>query len=210
MIPPLSLTDALRGELLAGSIRPGETLSQNALAARFGVSRIPVRDALQALAGEGLVELGPRGARAISLSRDEVGEIYELRLMLECDLLRRAAARMDRPTIEAIDRVRRKSDIDAATPQWAASDWAFHQALYAPAGRTRHMALVEGLRRTCQLHVGAYAAMPQATARWLDDHRTIVEHLAAGEPVAAVDALARHIEEAGRHLAARMETAAPD
>lgn len=199
------LIDLLRAELLAGAIKPGEMLSQNSLADRFGVSRIPVRDALQALAGEGLVELGPRGARAVCLTVAEVREIYDMRLMLEADLLRRAATRMDDARLEAIDRVRRKSDIDAATPQWAASDWAFHQALYAPAGRARQMRIVEGLRRTCQLHVGAYAAMPQATARWLDDHRAILERLQSGDAAGAVDSLEAHLMAAARHLCARME-----
>src|SRR5689334_2569693 len=74
-VTPESIATALRGELMAGVLRPGAELSQVDLADRFGVSRIPVRDALRILAGEGLVEIElNRGAKAISLTPDQVRE----------------------------------------------------------------------------------------------------------------------------------------
>ena len=85
------IATTLRADILAGRITPGEALQQEDLAARFGVSRIPVRDALQQLAAARLVEVVPgRGARVVRLTRDELVEVFELRRLLECNLVGRA------------------------------------------------------------------------------------------------------------------------
>jgi DNA-binding GntR family transcriptional regulator len=202
---PETIASELRGELMAGVLRPGTDLSQVELAQRFGVSRIPVRDALRILAGEGLVEIeANRGAKTISLTPDEVREIYDLRILLECDCLQRAAAVMTPADLEEIDRVRLKSNLDAGGPAWADGDWAFHRAIYALAGRRRQLAMIEALRRTCVLFVSAYATMPSKKPRWLGEHEAMVKHLRKGETEQAVLTLEEHLEGAASHLLAHM------
>ncbi|MFC4526734.1 GntR family transcriptional regulator [Dyella halodurans] len=202
---PETIARELRGELMAGVLRPGTDLSQVELAQRFGVSRIPIRDALRILAGEGLVEIeANRGARAISLTPDEVREIYDLRTLLECDCLRRAAAAMTPAALEEIERVRLKSDLDAVGAEWADGDWAFHRTIYQFAGRRRQLVMIEALRRTCLLFVSAYATMPTKTPRWLGEHDDIVRHLRRGETEQAVLGLKGHLEGAATHLLAHM------
>lgn len=205
-VTPQSIAATLRAELMAGTLRPGDDLSQVALADRFGVSRIPVRDALRILAGEGLIEMeANRSARAISLSPAEVREVYDLRILLECDALRRAAPSMTPTTLAGIERVRLKSDLDAGGPGWADGDWEFHRALYQPAARPRQLALIESLRRTCRLHVAAHASMPTMKPRWLSDHRRIMTHLRREETEQAIRALHDHLEAAAGHLLRRLE-----
>lgn len=206
---PDRIAAALRAELMAGTLRPGDDLPQVALSDRFGVSRIPIRDALRILAGEGLIAIeANRGARVIALTPDEVREVYDLRGLLEGDCLRRAAAHLAPADLEEIDRVRRKSDLDAATPDWSAGDWAFHQAIYRRAGRPRQLAMIEGLRRTCQLFIGAYVTMPARRPRWLDEHRQILDHLRRNEPESAAAILQAHLDAAAAHLLERMTGAA--
>ncbi|MBO1908753.1 GntR family transcriptional regulator [Microvirga sp. 3-52] len=204
---PEIIAAELRAELMAGTLRPGAELSQVVLAERFGVSRIPVRDALRILAGEGLVKVeANRGAKAIDLTPVEVREIYDLRVLLECDCLRRAAAMLTPAALTEIERVRRKSDLDAGTPGWAASDWGFHRAIYQRAQRPKQLEMIEMLRWTCQLHVSAYSSMPAKNPRWLNDHRTILEHLQKEQAECAVFALQEHLEAAAQHLLERMTT----
>lgn len=202
---PDEIAAELRADLLSGRLRPGAELQQTDLAERFAVSRIPIRDALRALAADGLVTIkSGRGASVVMLSAAEVEELYDLRILLECDCLDRATKVMTSTEIEAIDRLRKKADLDAATPAWADSDWAFHEALYRPAARPRQLALIHTLRQTCRMLAAAHAALPTARAQWLDHHKHIVDQLRDGNAAAAVSTLRRHIEGARDHLLAAM------
>ena len=94
-IPRQSLSAAvlerLREKILTGELREGEQLRQEAIAAEFEISRIPVREALSHLAAEGLVTIiANRGAVVTSLSPEEIVETFETRAVLECHMLRKA------------------------------------------------------------------------------------------------------------------------
>lgn len=201
----MTLTETLRHEILTGLQRPGALLLQTELAARFGISRIPVRDALQRLAADRLVTVIPgKGARVIALSRAELTEVYDLRILLETDLLHRAARLATaEDKAEALHQLQ-KSNLEAGRPGWAAGDWAFHAALYAPAGRPRHLALIQELRQTCALHAAQYDSLISQTDQWLDDHASLHRLWAAGQASAAAALLSEHIEAARDLLLAQM------
>lgn len=208
-MPSKTLVTRLRDAILSGGLRPGAPLSQVQIAADYGVSRIPVRDALQALAGEGLVVIGAnQRARVLSLSPDEVQEIYDLRILLECDILLRAAARLTPDDLADLDRVRGEAEARSAGRDWSDGDWAFHRALYAHAGRPRQLAMIESLRRACRLFISAHETMPRRRRRWLQDHVAILRSLERGDPAAAAEALRDHLRAAGDHLIAVMRKTA--
>ncbi len=97
-----TLVDALREAILTGRYAPGARLVQDDLAAAFGVSRIPLREALRRLEGEGLVVISPnRGAIVRPLAPKDVVDLYDLRLALESLAIRRAAERF--ADLRAID-----------------------------------------------------------------------------------------------------------
>lgn len=84
------VTTALRQRILSGDLAPGEVLRQEALADELGVSRVPVREAITRLTGEGLLTKVPhKGAYVAELSIEEVQETFEIRLRLEPWLFRR-------------------------------------------------------------------------------------------------------------------------
>src|SRR5438046_9746227 len=92
---PDLIAESLRDEILRGEIPPGQPLRQEELAERFGVSRLPVRDALLRLEAQGLVHVYPnRGAFVISLTSNEVREVYEMMILLEGYILDRAVQRL--------------------------------------------------------------------------------------------------------------------
>jgi DNA-binding GntR family transcriptional regulator len=209
-MPADDIAAEIRAALMRGEVKPGTLLSQVNLAERFGVSRIPIRDALHVLAGEGLLEIERnRGARAIGLGPAAVEEIYSLRIMLECDLMSRACEQMTGHALAAIERARRHADVDAATPTWGAADWKFHKAIYEVAGRPRQLAIVEALRRTCQMSIAQYPALPRRRSVWLEGHRQMVEGLKAGDRASCVDALREHLDAAAGNLQALMRESAP-
>lgn len=197
----MALSDTLRKEILAGRLPPGTMLSQTELAGRFGVSRIPVRDALQQLAAERLVIVLPgKGAQVIELTNDELAEIYDLRRLLECDLLRHAIEKAGRKDHAEAEYALRKSSLEAGRPGWADGDWLFHATLYAPAGRKKQLAIVEELRRSCVMHATQYGRLAEETPAWLDHHENIFRAFVEGHTENAVRCLEQHIEAARSFL----------
>lgn len=202
---PETIAAALRADILSGETKPGTLLRQEDLAARFSMSRIPVRDALRLLEAEGLVTIATnRGAQVVQFSKDEVAEIYHLRILLECDCLGAAMARMTDADLDRIERIRQRAEIDAATPEWNDSDWAFHEALYRPSLHARQIEMIRSLRTTSDLYAAAHQALPKERKRWLADHRAIVAACRARRSADAVAALRSHLTAARDFVLGRM------
>jgi DNA-binding GntR family transcriptional regulator len=203
---PETIAAALRADILSGATRPGTLLRQEDIAGRFAMSRIPVRDALRLLEAEGLVTIATnRGAQVSRLSLSEVAEIYHLRRLLECDCLALAIPRMGETELDRIERIRQRAEIDAATPDWNAGDWSFHEALYRPSGHDRQIEMIRGLRTTSDLYAAAHHALPKQRKRWLSDHRAIVAACREGRTADAVATLGSHLAAARDFVLEHME-----
>jgi DNA-binding GntR family transcriptional regulator len=197
----MSVAEELKMEILRGLLPPGTLLSQTELAARFGMSRIPVRDALQQLASEKLVALVPgKGAQVIELNQQELSHVFDLRILLECDLLRHAMAAANEAHFAEIEYALRKSSLEAGRAEWIQGDWMFHLTLYAPAGRQRQVVMIEELRRYCIIYSARYEKLVDETPTWLSDHEEIVRAYAEKRIDDAVNQLRSHIDGARRCL----------
>ncbi|WP_420339102.1 GntR family transcriptional regulator [Roseibium sp.] len=195
------IADSLHADIIAGRYRPGAELKQGEIAKRFQVSRIPIRDALQLLAARGLIDLVPnRRARVISLTRDEIREVYDIRILLECNCLAVAIDQIRDTDLERISAAFRHSSIDAETASWSDGDWAFHKALYLPSGKARQIGMIDQLRQTCRIHISGYGILPFQTAQWLKDHQDIVDACHMRDRDKATRVLKLHIEAAGETL----------
>ena len=127
------------------------------------------------------------------MSRGEVAEIYHLRRLLECDCLALAIPRMGELELDSIERIRQRAEIDAATLEWSAGDWTFHEALYRPSGNDRQIEIIKGLRTTSDLYAAAHRALPKQRKRWLADHRAIVAACREGRTADALATLGSHL-----------------
>ena len=208
---PDLIAESLRDEILRGEIPAGQPLRQEELAERFGVSRLPVRDALLRLEAQGLVHVFPnRGAFVISLSADEVREIYEMRILLEGDLLERAVPRIGEEDWRRIETANAESVRTADGPEWVEGDWKFHRALYEPAGRPRQLATIEQLRGTVARFWTVRSALPDRAAEWLTDHDAIIEACRARASVAARRRLEGHLTRVMELVLARIDDSSKD
>ena len=202
---PDLIAETLRDEILRGEVAPGQALRQEELAGRFGVSRLPVRDALLRLEAQGLVHVYPnRGAFVISLSADEVREIFEMRLLLEGDMIERAVPRMTPEHWRRIDAAQAESARTANTDEWAEGDWRLHRALYDAADRPRQLATIEQLRATVARYWTARDVLPSRTTEWLADHDAILAACRARASVAARRRLEEHLRRAMELVLSRM------
>ncbi len=192
----MDITTQLRTAILEGKYAPGSLLSQSSLAKEYAVSRIPIRDALLVLAADKLVEVVPgKGARIITLSATDLKEVFDLRIMLECDLLHRAIRSADDEAKAEVLYLLRRSSLEAGRPGWHQGDWDFHRALYASAERPRQLAIVDDLRKICVLQASQYASLATETQRWLRDHEAIAEAYVAGHANEGSTLLAQHLRQ---------------
>jgi DNA-binding GntR family transcriptional regulator len=160
-----SVTRVLRLAILNGALAGGSVLRQEELAKKFGVSRVPVREALLKLEGEGLVETQPRrGVVVTMLSADDFEEILEMRFSLESLAIELAAARFQpedaQAALEIVDQAAAEMR-SSKTPdlqkefesRWGDLNWEFHRRLYAPASRPRLLATIENLHQLFARHL---------------------------------------------------------
>ncbi|WP_198389283.1 GntR family transcriptional regulator [Roseovarius faecimaris] len=198
---PTDIAAQLQSEILSGALPPGAPLSQVELAARFGVSRIPVRDALALLSAEGVITAAPnRTATVLKLSAEQVEEIYHMRMLLEGDLIARAVPEMGAEELAAVDEALKRSSREAGQPGWAAGDDMFHAALYAPARRPRQAAMIEDLRRIARVQIASYGHLATKTPRWVSEHEEIVQACHAKDAREAQRLLRKHLRGARNHL----------
>ncbi len=201
-----NIAQALRAEILDGSIFPGQELRQEELAARFEVSRIPVRDALNLLARDRLISLRPnRGGKVISLGKQEVEEVYDLRVLLETNALEHSFEHIDEAALKKIRHEMMRCEFEADTSDFPIADWRFHLALYAPSERLRQIAIIRELRDVCQMHQAAYASLRASEGRWSEDHRAIVEAIEQRDLKLAKSHLKTHLQQAGACLCAALK-----
>jgi len=176
----------LRQAILTGAIEPGAHLSQDEIAGRLGVSRMPVREALGRLQAEGMVRFETyRGATVTPLSRSEAEQVYLMRIALEPSLGRLGAQKLEPADVLALERAYRA--MAAALQAGDAGAFfeqvrAFHETLYAAAGMPLVLAQVLGLRDLAQRYILRYLALPGRLAHSTDNHRLLLEAARAGRP----------------------------
>jgi len=195
-----SIADQLRDEILDGRLAAGSRLLETDLAERFGVSRGPIRDALNELARQGLAEdLPRRGTFVSSLSEHDLEEVYVLRRAIEEAAVRLAIARvsdldiasMYERLVEAEDAYGR-DDLPAA---WEA-DMAFHRTYCRMSGNGRLLTLFEGLASQTVLLMRTALATHSSLA-WTPPvglHRRIADAIRARDVDSAMRAVGEHYQ----------------
>jgi DNA-binding GntR family transcriptional regulator len=202
-----SVFDVLRDSILGRGFRPGDRLDIRALADQLGVSATPVKDAINRLAAEGLVEVRPRsGTFVAELAPDAVAETFEIRRALEClaaehvvsrltpDLIARFEAivdAMDRPVSNERDRAEHeRKNVELHTLLVEASNNRRLAELYRSLNAHLTIARIHSRRRPDE----------DRLEQERREHRAILEALASRDAAALVGALDRHIRRAGGAL----------
>jgi DNA-binding GntR family transcriptional regulator len=127
----------LRGAILSGKIKPGERLNESELARDLGLSRIPVREALQQLQQQGLVIDAPRrGKFVVNLSEEDIQKINSLRLILEGEALRLCRAKISPEGLASLANLASKMEYSREVSEIEASalDIEFHRTIWRYSG----------------------------------------------------------------------------
>jgi DNA-binding GntR family transcriptional regulator len=208
---PEAVREALRRAISSGEFAPGIQLRQDELAERFGTSRIPVREALRQLEAEGFVTFLPnRGAVVSDLSIDEVVELLEIRIALECHALRLAIPATGDLDLDEAKKILRSYDEEPDPEQWGAFNWRFHKALYAPCNRPRLLAMIEANYGHVSRFTRALVSRATGKERPQREHYQLLELCRDGEVEKAVRLLREHIVQTQKTLRSAQRQALRD
>jgi DNA-binding GntR family transcriptional regulator len=217
----------LEDEIVSGAIPQGQLLRQEHLCERFGVSRTPVREALQRLEALGLLTTLPnRGARVRSISTAELREAFMIRAELESLATAQAASRITPEDLARLDEaedqfstltVELRAQMRSGDPRdsalivgWMVANHAFHDVIYDVAALPRVEQLAKASRRT---FIGEYVwsargELDELFVRNEMQHRAIREALAAQSPDGARTLAREHVLSSGRLMEAALGLAA--
>ncbi|MEQ3550808.1 GntR family transcriptional regulator [Pseudonocardia nematodicida] len=203
------VVESLREAILAGSLKPGEALVERRIAEQLGVSKTPVREALIDLTRRGLVEfVRNRGARVRELSTADVLHVYSTRLLLEpqavADCVRHHAPGFDqrvsaaRMALDLAQQATDRSDSVGRSEQ----NRTFHQLLFSGTPNYVVVGILVDLQDVAAL--GATRFLWEASPSWRvesEQHRAILDAVAARDADAAEAALTDHITQARDRIA---------
>jgi DNA-binding GntR family transcriptional regulator len=197
------IEQALRRAIVTLELRPGERLSENEVALRFGVSRQPAREAMIALAKIGLVRVVPRGTVVVKISTRQMMQVRFTREALETAIVRRACDRFDpmyRSSIDSILAAQRKAAAGNDIAAFQEHDERFHAALAAGADAEHAWQAVVDVKchmdRVCHLTL----LNQKAVLGLIDQHETILAAIDARDADAADRAMRHHLTEILRAL----------
>lgn len=202
----------IRRAILDGTLRPGQRLTEEALARDLQISRTPVREALRVLQTEGLIESAPhQGSTVRAYATDDLEDMYELRALLEGYAARRAASRID---AEGLDKLRqsclRLKALGDATDEnvtlFVEENVFFHTTILDAAGSARLAGMVRQVFELPLVYKAYHWYSPRQKRLSEHMHEQLVHVLASGDADQAELTMRAHVSEARDVLIKHMES----
>lgn len=190
--------EELKGSVLANRLRPGDALSVPELARQMGISRSPVREAVQRLIHDGLATHVPhKGAEVSTVDLEDIRQLYTVREVMEGLAARLATERLDATRIGELrallaehERVLAADDGEQAHVEM---DVAYHRLIREVAGNPHLTAALDTIQGKAHLALHALWRSPEAPRLALEEHRRIFAAMTSGDPEAADRAAREHI-----------------
>ncbi|NOD34556.1 MULTISPECIES: GntR family transcriptional regulator [unclassified Ruegeria] len=201
---PEVIANDLRERILSGDLSEGETIRQEALAEEYDVSRMPIREALKRLNAEGLVQwANNRGGSVTKHSLSEIGEIFDLRILIEVDLFRRAIPNMTSADFARCDEILTQMEAsydENDVGKWGILNYKYHSALYAASQRKLTNELLDRINLQSDRYVRMHLSVMKQREPAKKDHRDLLQLAQEGKTDEACDVLVRHIRRTKEQL----------
>ena len=194
------VTSTLEAEILTGTLAAGTALTEQSLSVRLGVSRTPIRAALHTLAEEGLIDLVPnRGAVVVGVTREDLIDIYKIRMRLEGLASALAAERISpedlatlRESVELAEFYISRNDAEHLKEL----DTQFHAIIYRASGNRMLNKTLSELHRNIISYRKMSLSVPGRLERSVGEHREILKAIEAGDAERADSLTCAHVEAA--------------
>lgn len=196
---PDLIAEHLRLEIAAGVYEDGAALRQDEIARRFGVSKIPVREALQQLRSEGLVATyHNRGSVVVAASVEQVAEVYAMREALELLALEHALPQQTKADLLRAEGALLEIGAGKDPAEWPRLNWEFHAALYRPARMDLLLRTLESLHHSVARYLLIYLAEPAHQHASQEEHKELLNACRARDLKTAKHVLVKHLNSASR------------
>jgi DNA-binding GntR family transcriptional regulator len=203
------VAELLRQRIYAHELEPGTWIDEQALAASFGISRTPMREALKVLASEGLVRLEPRrGCYVAELSEQDLDEIFPVMALLEGRVAFEAAAKASASDLEYLSAIHDQLERHAAAndpDHFFEANQTFHNALQEIAGNRWLKQMIDDARKVIKLTRRDSLRLEGRLKQSLAEHRAILAALRAHDPEQAGRAMHDHLL-SGRAAVAKLQS----
>lgn len=192
------ISKVLAERIISGEIPAGAKLRQDHIAAEFGASHVPVREAFRRLEAQGLAASEPRrGVRVASFQLSHVKEVAEMRAALEVLALRHSAPHLTPAILNAAEEAIRAGDVSKDVRSWEEANRLFHRTILAPCGMPRLLATIDDLHAASARFL--FAAWQSNWETQTDhDHTAILSALRQGNVDGACSILRRHVQWIGQ------------
>lgn len=195
--------ERLESDILTGKYQQGQILTELRLVEDMGVSRTPIREAVRNLEQEHIVETGPKGIVVLGVTREDLEDIYAIRIRIESMAAAFAAERISPEQLlelkEALDL--QEYYVNREDPEHIIKlDSSFHELLYRASGSSVLYHTLLPLHNKIQKYRRASVEDCGRARLSAQEHRDVYEALAAHDAARAADALTRHVENARDHI----------
>lgn len=192
------IAERLRQEILEGTRASGAQLRQDALATAFGVSRIPLREALFQLEAEGLVQIVPhKGAIVTTLSPFEINDVFDLRALLEPRLFKHSIPHLTEEDFDALAAIQSKFSAAIGSKDmrvWGALNAQLHMTLYSRSQLSQTASIVAALLQKSDRYTRMQLSSAATMKRAEREHAELVDLCKKKKVKPACDLLLQHIE----------------
>ena len=191
----------IRTDIVRGVLPGGMPLRQDEISAALNVSHIPVREAFRQLEAQGLVRIYPnRGAIVTKLSRGEMANIMDTRIMLELGAIRAALPRMTDELLDEAEKLLEKSAEETDQHKLEDLNLKFHLMLYGPAENQVLFQLIDQLHANVDRYIRRFYTLSDRVERSLEDHQKLLDACRKRDTVLVDAVLRTHLEYAKEQL----------
>ena len=191
--------ETVRSQVLRRELAPGTKINQASLANQLGISLVPLREALRKLEAEGLVQIVPhRGVFVCPISRDELEDLYTIRMILEGMATRAAVARLTDDHVAKLSALLLEMEQETSREDYAKLlllNRAFHLTLYEVSGRRFLCDSITGLWKKSERYRALYVHLPGRSRQALTEHKEILQALQGRYAKEAVRAVRNNIRQ---------------
>jgi DNA-binding GntR family transcriptional regulator len=190
------VADRLRDQIFAKQLAPGSWLDEQSLAEQFGISRTPMREAIKALASEGLVTMKMRrGAYVTEVNRSDLEQIFTVLSLLEGQAAKEAALKATEDELNLLDHLHHRLETAAADrdiEQFFEINGKFHELIQQIAGNRWMNGVIDDLRKVLKLHRKDSLTGTGRLQNSLIEHREILRAILKRDDLAAEAAMRKH------------------